>query len=133
VTNFPPPYRLSTVEPVSREDVISAFGHVIEGEIHSGLVLDLADGSKIVFHASSAPGHYFTEFRIQFFAGTEGGLLFGILPAVIQFCKVHGGHVKALRNGSVLPASGGVMSDVYWSEAFRKASHMAYHPRDRKT
>ncbi|MBS2022041.1 MAG: hypothetical protein JST92_06495 [Deltaproteobacteria bacterium] len=96
----------------------------------SAAAFDCIDGSRILLHPSAQAQLYFAEFRIQFAAMSDGSVSFGLLPRVISFCRSHGGSAKALRNGSVLSPET-IMSDVFWSAAFRKATHLATHPRDR--
>jgi hypothetical protein len=43
---------------------------------------------------------------------------------VVEFCRLHGGRLKVVRSGAVLPASGSVYSDVLRSEADRVARHL---------
>jgi hypothetical protein len=128
----PPPYRISTIEPVTREEIIATFRGSLVDPSSSELVLQCEDGSQILLHASSQSQKYFAEFRIQFLSAIDGALSFGLLPQVIEFCRAHGGQMKALRNGSVLPASSAMLSDVFWSETYRKAKHLAHHPKDKQ-
>jgi hypothetical protein len=46
---------------------------------------------------------------------------------MIAFCKDNGGFIKSLRNNSVMPASAGIYSDVFYSAAYKMAAHHSQH------
>lgn len=127
-----PKYRVCTTIPVRREDVRVAFTNQLVHCSPELLAWLCNDGSELIFHPSVDPQRFFVEFRCQFHSDVSNTVNFGLLPTVIQFCRVHGGLIKVIRSGSVLPASGGIYSDVFHSHACRVAEHLASHPKDQK-
>ena len=92
-----------------------------------------SDGSEISFSPSRDADKFYVEFRVKFHADTVcKAVSFGLLPKVINFCSQHGSELK-VRNGSLLPATGGVYSDVFHSQAYAVALREAQHPRDTKS
>ena len=126
-----PKYRVSTVEAVRKSEVALAFREHLSEALSESHMWLCGDGTQLVFRSSADPEKFFVEFRCQFHPEPAGVVNYGLLPAVIQFCQSHGRWLKVLRSGSVLPASGGVYSDVYCSQANRVVQHLAEHPRDR--
>lgn len=125
-----PKYRVSTVEAVRKSEVALAFrGHLSEAGQELQVWL-CGDGTQLVFHPSANPEKFFVEFRCQFRAEPAGVVNYGLLPKAIEFCRAHGGKLKVMRSGSVLPASGCVYSDVFCSQANRVVQHLAQHPKD---
>lgn len=127
-----PKYRVCTTIPVLRVDVRVAFTKHLVPCSPELLAWLCNDGSELIFHPSIDPQRFFVEFRCQFHSEILNTVNFGLLPTVIQFCRVHGGWIKVIRSGSILPASSGIYSDVFHSHAYRVAAHFASHPKDRK-
>ncbi len=129
----PPFYRLSTVVPLSKDEVLAPFEGAMRAPCSmSDAVWACTDGSEIKFLPSEDPSKFYVEFRIRFHPeSAKKSVSLGILSQVLALCQEHGGLVK-VRSGSVLPATGGILSDVLHSEAWRLTSHQMEHPRDIK-
>ena len=128
----PQPYRLQSVAPISRQAVLKVFsGAICSSTDLEGPVWSCLDGSQLKFAVSSYTDLFFVEFACQFQVVANGGVGFGDLGRFVQLCMEHGGRVKSVRNNSILSASeGAVLSDVFWSKAYRMARHLAEHPRN---
>ncbi len=126
-------YRMSPIEPLAKSEVLSSFDDALRTPCPvEDSVWACVDGSEIRFLPSEDKTRFYVEFRVRFHAlAVNRGVSFGILPRVLALCQKHGGDVK-VRGGSVLPATGGIMSDVFHSEAYRLARHRAEHPTDAK-
>jgi len=127
-----PKYRVCTTVPVLKEDVLHAFSKDLSSSSAESHAWQCQDGSELIFHPSVDQLRFFVEFRCQFHAEPSKSVNYGLLPSVIQFCQVHGNWIKVIHSGSVLPASGGIYSDVFRSLASRVVEHLAFHPKDRK-
>lgn len=126
-------YRVSTTEPVAKADVHASFSEaLVQPHVTEADVWHCKDGSTLAFSPSGNAEMFYVEFQCQFNVEPNAVTTYGLLPEVIGFCKRHGGNVKVIRNGAVLPASGGMYSDVFASRAHRVVSHLASHPRDLK-
>jgi hypothetical protein len=127
-----PKYRVCTTVPVTKVDVLDAFSNDLLSASAESRAWLCHDGSELIFHPSDDPLRFFVEFRCQFHAEPLKSVNYGLLPSVIQFCQVHGNCIKVIRSGSVVPASGGIYSDVFHSRASRVVEHLAFHPKDRR-
>ncbi|XXX75413.1 hypothetical protein WMF30_47970 [Sorangium sp. So ce134] len=126
-----PKYRLSTVQAVAKDEALASFMDALPGPLLPEENLwRCQDGSSIVFKASKKNELFYMELQCQFHALPEGNVSFGLLPRMIEFCRIHGGALRTIRNNSILPASCGIYSDVFSSNAYRIARHLANHPND---
>lgn len=127
-----PKYRVCTIEPVTQSDVAASFAEHLSDAALTSRFWMCEDGTELIFHCSLNPDLYFVEFRCQFHVKPMKTINYGLLPNIIEFCRSHGGRLKILRNGDILPASGGIYSDVFRSRANRVAEHLSQHPKDNK-
>jgi hypothetical protein len=126
-----PKYRLRTVSPISKDEVLARFvSEVVEPMSLESKVWPLRGESTLVFLSSDNPGAFFVELQCQFVSLPNGIVSYGLLGEFLKLCHTNGGYVKIVRNGSIVPANGGVMSDVWRSKANAVASHLAAHPAD---
>jgi hypothetical protein len=126
-----PKYRVSTTQVVQKDIVLAIFTDVLLPPLTPDTnVWHCIDGSSFVFKPCKVCGLFYVELQCQFHAQREGSVGFGLLPRMIAFCKAHGGTLKVLRNNSIHPACEGMYSDVFWSEPYRIARHLADEPND---
>lgn len=127
-------YRLASVGPLPRAHVFAAFRSQLRDLADAETdQWRLQDGSVLLFNPSATPGEHYVEFQCQFQALPDGTVHYGLLAQFLALCQQSTGQVKIVRNGTVVPASGGaVMSDVRSSRAGAVARHMAGHPKDAK-
>lgn len=125
-----PKYRVCTTVPVQKNTVLENFKDCLSfsPSIHLD-TLNCDDGSVIVFQVSSIPNLYYFELQCLFHEGPEGSVNFGLLPRMLQFCKEVGCEMKVVRNNTVLPATGGIFSDVFHSKAYKAITHKVNHPK----
>lgn len=128
-----PVYRVRTTRAIPKSLVLAAFAK----DLPAGLNVDesnwqCTDGSQILFKAGPSDGLFFVELRCRFHALPKKTVSYGVLPTMIMLCNQSGGTIKVVRNNSVLPANGGIYSDVFRSKANRTTTHLAENPRDRQ-
>jgi hypothetical protein len=127
-----PRYRLRTVTPISRQAVLDAFGAELDSAIDSNAsVWETKDGEVLKFTSADDPDVFHVEFMCRFRVGADRDVAFGNLGLFVALCQRSDGRIKIVRNNSVVKASGGIMSDVFRSQAYRIASHLAENPKDR--
>jgi hypothetical protein len=127
-------YRIGVIAPLGKREVLARFeGFLRTPFAFEDAIWECIDGSEIRFRPSGSLDEFHVDFRVRFHAHPDRSVSFGLLPDVLRLATHHCSDVK-VRGRDVLPANGGgVMSDVYWSEAFRLAQHKALNPHDAHT
>ena len=124
-----PKYKLCTANSVSKADAKLYFSNFIAEETlyKNKEAYECIEGSLLIFHPSGIENFIFLEIHCKIIAkpGT-GSVSCKSVMKFMKFCVRQQTDIKIPRNKCIMPASeGALMSDLWNSQAFKKARHYA--------
>lgn len=131
-----PKYKIGTSIAVDKQRVLDYFhdyiDHKNEKEAHETYICK--DDSLLVLQKSDQTGRVFVKFHCNIQVNArDKSVGFTGKSWFLMFCEEIGCEIQNLNTKVIMPASdGAIMSDLFSSEAFRKVSHAADHPKDIK-
>jgi hypothetical protein len=127
-----PKYRITSVVAIPKAHALEQFSPLLNPDQNlDAQLLNCADDATLSLRDSGRPGFCYLQVACKFAVSPTGVSLGRPLSAFIRLCQAAGSPMRSLRNGSILTGEGGVLSDVFWSMPFRRAQHLASHPKDK--
>ncbi|GAA4272518.1 hypothetical protein U6A24_09780 [Aquimarina gracilis] len=127
-------HKLGTTIAIDKREVLDYFSVYINNQMEDSKNESYLckDYSFLILQQSAIKGKVFVKFHLNFLIdASQKTMSFEGKNWFIRFCKTYNSEIQNLRTGVVMPASdGAIMSDIFTSEAFRRAKHRSQHPKD---